>query len=247
MGSELPKIMSYQRDPSRRTVKWASRIGGKSLQMTGCSEYICRQGRAGGGNWTAIHNFVDVERFAFVRRVPDDAPLVFLSRVEWIKGPHLAIDAARQTGRRLIIAGNHSATASDAEYWRTQIEPQLGRDGVEYIGPVDDRQKNELLGRAAALMVPIQWNEPFGIVFAEALACGTPVISCPRGALPEIIRDEVEGFLTNAREGLVGSVERLGRIDRAACRARAERAFSLTTAVGQYERLYKRARCNEFH
>src|SRR5207302_4891594 len=131
---------------------------------------------------------------------------------------HLAIEAARRAGRRLIIAGNHSATAAEADYWRAEIEPRLGKDGIEYIGPVDDRQKYELLGRAAALLVPIQWDEPFGIVFADALACGTPVIACPRGALPEIVVPGTNGYLAESVAGLVDAIAALGAIDRGRCR-----------------------------
>jgi glycosyltransferase involved in cell wall biosynthesis len=175
----------------------------------------------------------------FRAAVPADAPLVFLSRVEPIKGAHLAIDVARQVGRRLVIAGNHGEEGEIGRYWREQIVPHLGRDAVEYIGPVDDRQKNDLLGGAAALLVPVQWDEPFGIVFAEALACGTPVISCPRGALLEIVRDGREGFLADTVEGLAGAVGRLASIDRAACRQRVEKEFSADEIVRRYEALYE--------
>src|SRR5439155_10988576 len=102
---------------------------------------------------------------------------------------------ARAARRRLIIAGNRSTTQDGIPYWEREIAPNIGKDGIEYVGPVNDAQKNELLGKASAMVVPIEWDEPFGIVFAEALACGTPVISTPRGALPEIIRNGKEGVL----------------------------------------------------
>jgi glycosyltransferase involved in cell wall biosynthesis len=239
LRSRLPKIMSYQREPSLRTTRWANRLSRGTLRFTGCSEYICRLGRRGGAAWTAIPNFVDVARFTFVPRVPADAPLVFLSRVESIKGPHLAIEAARRTGKRLVIAGNHSATPQEALYWREQVAPALGKDGIEYCGPVDDVQKNALLGRAAALLVPVQWEEPFGIVFAEALACGTPVISSPRGALPEIVTSGENGFLTVDSDGLVDAIRRIGTIQRSRCRSIAEHRYSAPVIVAAYEKMYK--------
>jgi len=89
------------------------------------------------------------------------------------------------------------------------------------------------------MLVPIQWNEPFGIVFAEALACGTPVISCPRGALPEIVRNGREGFLIETTEEGVEAVRRVGSVDRIACRDRAERHFSVNAVLGRYLDLYR--------
>jgi glycosyltransferase involved in cell wall biosynthesis len=238
LPTSTPKIMSYQRDPSLRTTRWARRLSRGTLTFTGCSENICRLGRRGGGRWTAIHNCVETDRLEFREQVASDAPLVFLSRIERIKGTHTAIAIAKKAGRRLVIAGNHGSEGEAGEYWRAEIEPQLGRDGVEYVGPVDDVAKNQLLGHAAAMVVPIEWEEPFGIVFAESLACGTPVVSCARGALPEIVDDGVHGFLIGSVEEGVAAVGRLGEISRRACRDRAEACFSADAIVGRYEFLY---------
>ena len=235
----LPKIMSYGREPTRRTVRLGAALANGSLSFTGCSDYICRQGRKADGEWRAIYNFVDTDFYQFQPKVADDAPLVFLSRVERIKGAHTAIAVARRTGRRLIIAGKSQRYRGGA---RLLDERKLCRNssgGVEYVGPVDDAQKNALLGQAAAMIVPIEWNEPFGIVFAEALACGAPVISCPRGALPEIVRPGVDGFLVNSVEEACDAVANLNKIDRAACRKRAEQCFSIPVIAAQYERLYE--------
>ncbi len=231
-------VMSYQRKPTERTVGRAARLGGKSLVFTGCSEHICRQGRAGGGTWHAIPNCVELGKFTFQPCVPRNAPLVFLSRVERIKGAHTAIAVARRTGRRLLVAGNHANGGEEGRYWETEIVPHLGKDGIDYVGPVDDEQKNRLLGQAAAMIVPIEWDEPFGIVFAEALACGTPVISCPRSALPEIVRDGVDGFLVRDVEEACAAVAKLSDISRADCRRRAETEFGSEVIVEEYLNLY---------
>jgi glycosyltransferase involved in cell wall biosynthesis len=231
-------IMSYQRKPTQRQVRRAAQIGGRSLVFTGCSEHICREGRAGGGDWHAIHNCVEMSKFDFESSVSPDAPLVFLSRVERIKGAHTAIAVAKSTGRRLLVAGNHGSTGEEGRYWESEILPHIGQNGIEYVGAVNDEQKNQLLGSAAAMIVPIEWDEPFGIVFAEALACGTPVISCPRGALPEIVRDGIDGFLVNTFEEACAAVAKLPSVQRADCRRRAETEFSSDIVVEKYLDLY---------
>jgi len=239
MRSKLPKIMSYQRDPSHKTVRWSHRLGRGTLTFTGCSNDICRRGRSAGGRWLAIHNCVELEKYTYQKQVAKDAPLVFLSRIERIKGAHKAIEIARRTGRRLLLAGNYSDSGEAGEYWNNEIRPQIGRDGIEYVGPVDDVQKNELLGAAAAMVVPIEWDEPFGIVFAEALACGTPVISSPRGALPEIVEHGKHGFLVEGTDEACNAMSRLDSIDRYACRQRVESHFSSSVIVDRYTNLYE--------
>jgi glycosyltransferase involved in cell wall biosynthesis len=235
----LPKVMSYQRHTGGRQVAWAARIGGRSLRFTGCSEFIASMGRATAGNWQSIPNFVELEKISFTPSVPADAPLVFLSRIESIKGPDIAIGIAKASGSRLILAGNRAERGPEREFWDSRIAGQIGRDGIEWIGEVNDAQKNELLGKAAALVVPIQWDEPFGIVFAEALAAGTPVITCSRGATPEIIEQGRTGFfITDVASG-AEAVRRLGQIDRSACRRTAAERFSRDVCVEQYLELYR--------
>src|SRR5207253_2916800 len=115
-----------------------------------------------------VYNGVSPNRFRFQSRVAVDAPLVFLGRIEYIKGPHMAVEVARRTGRRLIIAGN--IPPGHRVYFESQIRPFLDARLIQYKGPVDDVEKAVLLGEAVALLMPILWEEPFGIVMAEALA-----------------------------------------------------------------------------
>ena len=236
---QLPKVMSYQREPSLRTMRLGHRLSLGTLTFTGCSEHIAARGRMGGGTWQAIPNFIDPSKLTFVPKVAEDSPLVFLSRIEPIKGCHTAIAIAKASGRRLLIAGNRVETGSASGYWEREIAPHIGKNGIEYVGTVDDAQKNALLGHAAAMVVPIEWDEPFGIVFAEALACGTPVIACPLGAVPEIIEQGVHGFhVTSVEEG-VEAVRRLSGISRATCRKRVEEHFTVQVVADQYLELYQ--------
>jgi glycosyltransferase involved in cell wall biosynthesis len=123
-------------------------------------------------------------------------------------------------------------------YWNQEIVPHLGKNGVEYVGEVNDQQKNVLLGSAAALVVPIEWEEPFGIVFAEALACGTPVICSPRGALPEFIENGIHGFHIHSVEEGIQAIAKLSTISRHACREHAEQRLSVHIATDRYLKLY---------
>lgn len=236
----LPKVQSYQRD----SVPWysvalANRLAGPSLLFTGCSSSVyAAKPAVGGGAWRTVFNGVDLAKYRPTPAVPPDAPLVFLGRLERIKGAHSAIAIASAAGRRLVIAGNTVTDGSDAGYFETEIAPHLDGDRVRYVGPVNDQQKNALLGEAAALLMPIEWEEPFGIVMAEALACGTPVIGFARGSVPEVVRDGVNGFACPDVPEAVAAVGRLGEIDRLATRQDCEARFGSEVLVDQYEALY---------
>jgi glycosyltransferase involved in cell wall biosynthesis len=124
-------------------------------------------------------------------------------------------------------------------FFETKIKPHLDGSQVTYVGPVDDAVKNLLLGHARALLMTIQWEEPFGIVMAEAMACGTPVIGLARGAVPEVVEHGVTGYIADDVDGLVAAVGWLNSINRASCRARVERLFSDCAVVDAYQNLYR--------
>ncbi|HVU25332.1 MAG TPA: glycosyltransferase [Opitutus sp.] len=237
----IPVVQTYHRFPGPRQVRIAARLG-RRLVFTGVSEFIAQLGRGGGGRWVAVPNCIDIDRLDYRSAVAPDAPLVFLSRIERVKGAREAIAIARAAGRPLILAGNHSADADATRYWREEIAPLVDGRLVTYAGAVDDAQKSALLGRAAALLVPVQWDEPFGLVFAEALACGTPVIASPRGALPEIVREAENGFLVRTRAEGVAAVRAVPGLSRAFCRRDAEARFSPRAAVDRFLTVYDEVR-----
>jgi glycosyltransferase involved in cell wall biosynthesis len=189
------------------------------------------------GRWSMIPNGVPLETYGFNPDVVASAPLVFLGRLEEIKGPHLAIEIARRSGAPLILAGN---VPDDHRAWfESAVSPHIDGERISYVGPVDDAQKSALLGQARALLMPILWEEPFGIVMAEAMACGTPVLGLARGAVPEVVEDGVTGFVRPDIDGLVEAVGRIGEIDRSACRGRVEKIYSDRAVIEAYLELYR--------
>ena len=234
----MPVVQTYHRFPGTRQIGIAARLGQRRCAFTGISPFITDLGRPGGGNWHTVYNCIDINRLTFQPTVPAEAPFVFLSRIEEVKGVREAIAIARAAEVPLLIAGNQCADANAERYWRDCVEPELD-DQIRYVGPVNDTEKNALLGSARALVVPVQWDEPFGLVFAEALACGTPVISSPRGALPDLIREGETGFLiANQAEG-VTAIRRIDQIARSRCREEAIRRFSPAAAFTAFENVYQ--------
>lgn len=232
----LPKIMSYQREISPKTVRLGHELSRGSMSFTAISHWMMQPVQHI-GRWDMIPNGVPLNRYAFRAEVVPDAPLVFLGRIEEIKGPHLAIELARRIGRKLIIAGN---IPEEKRAWvEAHVLPLIDGEQIRYIGPVDDTQKNELLGQAAAFLMPILWEEPFGIVMAEAMACGTPVLGLRRGAVPEVVEDGVTGLVRDSLDDLVRAVEGLPALDRHACRKRVEQLYSDKAVVDAYEALYR--------
>lgn len=196
--------------------------------------------------WMAtVHHGIDLDQFTFNPR--PRGYLAFLGRVSPEKGLDVAIRVARRAGLPLKIGARmplpytHDPNVrADWEYYEQVVRPLLDGQAVELVGQVGGEEKNRLLGGAEALLFPINWPEPFGLVMAEALACGTPVLALRRGSVPEVIEDGVTGFVCDTEDELVAAVARLGELDRGRCRAEAERRFSPAAMAERYERVYER-------
>lgn len=166
-----------------------------------------------------------------------DSYLLFLGRIAPEKRPDSAIRVACQAGMPLRIAAK--VDQADREYFATTIRPLLNHPLIEFLGEVNDRQKRELLSNARALLFPVDWPEPFGLVIIEALACGTPVITRRRGSTPEIIRDGQTGFICETEEEMREAVRRIGELDRAVCRREFMERFTVTHMVQHYLQVYQ--------
>jgi glycosyltransferase involved in cell wall biosynthesis len=180
-----------------------------------------------------IHHGIPVGDFAFDPVGSED--LLFFGRMHPDKGAGHAIAAAQASGRGLDLYG----VVQDRGYFEREVEAALGPD-VRYHGTVGGEARVRALGGARALLHLIDFDEPFGLSVIEAMACGTPVIAYARGSMPELIEDGVTGFLVDSVEGAVAAIERVGEIDRAACRRAVETRFSVDRMADEYLALYRR-------
>jgi glycosyltransferase involved in cell wall biosynthesis len=187
---------------------------------------------------TVIHHGLSPERYPESEH--DSGYLLHLGRYAPEKGTHLAIDVARAAGLPLVLAGR--AHAQDAAYFAERVAPRLRQSGVEEVGEADHARKVALLRGARALLCPLQWEEPFGLVAIEAMLCGTPVVGFARGSYPEIVEPGVTGLLAPADDvsALLRKVGELDGLDRRACARRARERFSTAVMAGAYEQVYAR-------
>jgi glycosyltransferase involved in cell wall biosynthesis len=183
-----------------------------------------------------IHHGIDTNVYRFVAQ--KQQYLSFIGRIAPVKGTHLAIDVARRTGIPLKIAGE--VQPSNRDYFEKMIRPRVDGKLVEYVGPADLQAKNELLGNAMAMLFPIQWGEPCGLVMIEAMACGTPVLAMPGGSVPEVVRDGVSGYICRSVRVMAQAVLNLN-IDPALVRRYVEENFSIEKMVRKYIALYQEA------
>jgi glycosyltransferase involved in cell wall biosynthesis len=202
-------------------------------------------------NWVAtVYNGVDLRELPYSPTGGDY--LAFIGRISPEKGVDAAIRIARRAGIPLVIAArpplpfvNDPVVRRDWDYWESVVRPLLCEPGVEFIGEVDAAGRAELLGGAAALLNPLQWEEPFGLVMVEAMACGTPVIATRRGSAPEIIEPGVTGLLGSTEDDLVAALADLDSLSRETCRLVVEARFSSRVMAANYERVYEAILDNE--
>lgn len=186
--------------------------------------------------WTAtVHNAVRAETFPF--RADKQDYVLFLGRFHPEKAPHLAIDAARAAGIHIVLAGKCSEPIEHAYYGR-EIEPRTGQ-GVTIFGVADAMAKRVLLAKAACLLFPITWDEPFGMVMIEAMVCGTPVVALRRGAVPELILHGQTGIIVDHPADLPDAIAQARQLDPALCRKHVETGFTVEVMAASYEAIYR--------
>jgi len=187
-------------------------------------------------NWRAtVHHGLPRDLYTFHPR--QGKYLAYLGRLAQEKCPDQAIKIATRAGIPLRIAAK--VDPSDRDYFREHIEPLLAHPLVEYVGEITDAEKDDFLGEACALLAPFDWPEPFGLVFIEALACGTPVLALRRGSVPEIIDDGVTGFVCENPDELTAAVEQVSLLDRRHCRQAFETRFTIERMVRDYLDVYE--------
>jgi glycosyltransferase involved in cell wall biosynthesis len=190
-----------------------------------------------GLNYVAtVYNGIDPSTYEF-HPEPDQPPyLAFFGRISPEKGPDLAIELAKRTGWRLIMAGK--VDRADQAFYESQIKPLIDGEQIVYIGEANHVQKSEIMGGAVATLCLLTWEEPFGLVMPESMVCGTPVIAMARGSAPELIVHGKTGFLCHSMDDCVAALAQIHTIDRKACREHVEQNFSHTRMVEGYEAVY---------
>ena len=183
-----------------------------------------------------IHHGIDLNQYRFIAQ--KQQYMSFIGRIAPIKGVHLAIDVARRTGIPLKIAGDIQPLYR--EYFEQKIKPEIVGSLVGYIGLANLDIKNDLLGNSMAMLFPIQWNEPFGLVMVEAMACGTPVLAMPGGSVPEVVYDGVSGYICRNVREMANRIKNL-QLDPAIIRRYVEKNFSTERMVRDYVGLYEDA------
>jgi len=186
-----------------------------------------------------VYNGIDFNHFKLNPKPKNY--FAYLGRIVKNKGCHIAISACLKSNSNLKIAGKHYQGHGNENYWNKYIKQYIDKKQIEYVGFIKEQnKKNTFLGNSKALLFPILWEEPFGLVIIEANACGTPVIAINRGSVAEIIKDGVNGFIVENEAQMIKAMERVEGIDRVKCREYAKKHFSLEKMVEGYERVYQK-------
>ena len=237
LNSQVKKIMTYGREISKRNILQINKLKSKNLVFTGCSSNLVSRGNVA-GRWETVYNAIDFSKYALVEKVADDAPLMFLGRIERVKGCHTAIKVALETGNKLLIGGNISPLEDERKYFEEEIRPLIDGTQIIFLGALNDEEKNAYLGQSKALLFPIEWNEPFGMVMVEAMACGTPVIAFRKGSVQEVISHGRTGFVLDNYEQMKKSIFSIEKLDRKEIRLVSERKYRVQLLALEYLNLF---------
>lgn len=235
----IKKVQTYMRYVNRKNIERFDSLKPVNLTYTAVSNAIAGTGKTAKSNWETVYNCAPIDQFDFKAGTSPGSYLAFLGRFERCKGLHSAIAVAKLANRKLVIAGTISNLPHEKTYFHEEIEPLIDGEQITCIGPVNNEQKNDLLGNANALLTPVEWFEPFPIIIPEAYACGTPVLGFDDGGIAEGIEQGVTGYVSKTVEEMAGHVAKIGLLNRIACRLKAEKDYSDTKIAADYLSIYK--------
>ena len=226
------RVLHSQHGPVYQDIQWLLEHQ-SDLWISTVSEFQLRKLGGSHPHRHSIPNGINVSRFAYQPEARDG--LFFMGRIERAKGPDIAVQVARELQMPLCIAG----PILDWNLFRTEIEPHLN-ETIRYVGVLNHEQKTEQLGRSLCALMPSRWEEPFGLIAIEAMACGTPVVGLANGALTEIIDPGITGFVAKEPAQLAGLVEKASKLDREKVRARVTERFDIKKVAVRYRALYQK-------
>lgn len=230
LTSKAKFLQTYGRYINPYSTATAAFVGRKKMNFTSAAVHMLNHLK-NKSKWNVVYNFTDTDYYKPDKNAKREH-LMFLGRIEDIKGTHEAIEAALKTGEKLIIAGN--VEKEHKYYFDAHVKPFIDDKQIEYVGEVGNEQKRFYLQRAKALLFPIKWEEPFGIVMIESMACGAPVIAYGRGAVPEVIKSTENGFITSSVDEIALAIRKLPEIDNTKLHRFVENNFSADKIAGDY-------------
>jgi glycosyltransferase involved in cell wall biosynthesis len=239
LRTRIPLAVHFHNDARQDHVDWLLGRRRRNIRLIAISRAQIAH-LTHGDAFDIVHSVPAIRDFPFAPVAEEPPYLVFLGRVNHNKGTDVAIEVARRAGLPLKIVGPARNEEGNEAFYREKIAPFLGPDCV-HLGEVSNEEKLRVLHGATAMIFPIRWNEPMGIVMIESLACGTPVIASNRASAPELITDGKTGFLCREVDEFVEAVRNIGRIRRSDCRREAEARFDAPQMVREIERVYARA------
>lgn len=228
--SKVKVIQTYQREISPKSTMWAKRIAGNQLQFTSCAAHVFKN-LENKKDFTAVYNFTDTDFFS-IQKKQERTFLFFLGRIQDIKGVYEAIQVAKKSNHKLVIAGN--IPDEHLDYFKSSVEPYIDNTHITYIGPINDEEKLKYFQQAKAMLFPIKWEEPFGIVMAEAMACGCPVLAFERGSVSEVVVNNLNGFKSSNVDEMAKDVSKLHELNEDQIQKYAEDNFSLKAVGSKY-------------
>ena len=236
LRTSTPLVVHFHNDARQDHVDWVLRRRSRHIRLVAISrsqiEHIAQK-----EYFDVVYSAPPIKQFPF-REIADTPPyLVYLGRVNYNKGADIAIQVAKRVGIPLKIVGPAREEPGNEAYYREKIAPFLGPE-CTHLGEVTNEEKLRVLSGAAALIFPMRWKEPMGLVMIESLACGTPVIVSNRASAPELVSHGKTGYLCDEFEDLVAAVNAIGKIDRGECRKDAERRFDVPQMIDEIERVY---------